>query len=75
MRIENKPVINKQADLYALNFKFKIELEAKEEEIEYLEKQKDQMTDHIMTLEKENLQLKSLVQNMKNINPQKVENV
>lgn len=64
MRIENKPVINKQTDLYALNYKFKLELEAKEEEIEYLEKQKDKMTDHIMTLEKENFKLKNIVQTM-----------
>lgn len=56
MKIENRPVINKQTDFYTLNKKYLLELEAKEEEIEYLESQREQMMDQINQLENENEQ-------------------
>ena len=53
MKIENRPVINKQTDFYALNKKFKLELLAKEEEIDFLECEKDKLMHRVNSLEKQ----------------------
>jgi len=53
MKIENRPVINKQTDFYALNKKFKLELLAKEEEIDFLECEKDKLMNRVNSLEKQ----------------------
>jgi hypothetical protein len=54
MKIENRPVINKKIDFFSLNKKFLMELESKEEEIEYLESQREQMMEKITQLENDN---------------------